>query len=363
MDADLQIRVWKGGTRFHVTLRHAGRFIERRLSSDAGQRLLLGAGDGGCDQGRCEHRVRRAVQAEHVWQWQLRTWDQAGSLRRIRESHSRQPQHAKAEHSRPKENSPARRRKAKPSGNGPRQSGSAKPADRHCVTGKPARFVRIELPGDKRILTLAEVEVFSGGRNIAAGGKATQSSTHGGGVASKGIDGNKDPDWGKQGQTHTSNAGAKESVVGTRPRSSGGHRKDRHLESQRIRKSIGWFHHHAAGCGPQRSLSREGHRRSRGDGDRRQERRQAELSRLQRKAGQARSTWRKPRNAEIRSQPRNPRWPTCRPIIATRCRLHSRRETWSPFSATAWRIGCSTTAGWRRCCKANSSTSRFVSAT
>ncbi|MCA9062418.1 MAG: ThuA domain-containing protein [Planctomycetaceae bacterium] len=72
---------------------------------------------------------------------------------------------------------------------------------------KPARFVRIELPGQKRILTLAEVEVFSGGRNIAAQGKATQSSTNGPGVASKAIDGNKDSDWGKQGQTHTSNSG------------------------------------------------------------------------------------------------------------------------------------------------------------
>ena len=74
------------------------------------------------------------------------------------------------------------------------------------VTGKPARFVRVELPGDKRILTLAEVEVFSGGKNIARAGKATQSSD-GGGVASRGIDGNKSPDWGKGGQTHTINAG------------------------------------------------------------------------------------------------------------------------------------------------------------
>ncbi|MBI3880874.1 MAG: ThuA domain-containing protein [Verrucomicrobia bacterium] len=75
------------------------------------------------------------------------------------------------------------------------------------ASGKPARFVRIELPGDKRILTLAEVEVFSGGKNIAPGGKATQSSTNGEGVAAKAIDGNKSPDWGKHGQTHTSNAG------------------------------------------------------------------------------------------------------------------------------------------------------------
>ncbi|HQX53021.1 MAG TPA: ThuA domain-containing protein, partial [Planctomycetaceae bacterium] len=75
------------------------------------------------------------------------------------------------------------------------------------VTGKPARFVRIELPGDKRILTLAEVEVLSAGKNVAVDGKATQSSTHGGAIASKAIDGNKNPDYNKQGQTHTTNSG------------------------------------------------------------------------------------------------------------------------------------------------------------
>ena len=76
-------------------------------------------------------------------------------------------------------------------------------------TGKPARFVRIELPGNKRILTLAEVEVISGGKNVAKGGKATQSSTHGSGAAAKALDGNKSSDWGKGGQTHTANAGTK----------------------------------------------------------------------------------------------------------------------------------------------------------
>ncbi len=70
-----------------------------------------------------------------------------------------------------------------------RDKAKAKTADSAAVplvTGKPARFVRIELPGDKRILTLAEVEVFSAGRNIAASGKATQSSTGAGGVAARG---------------------------------------------------------------------------------------------------------------------------------------------------------------------------------
>jgi putative membrane-bound dehydrogenase-like protein len=77
------------------------------------------------------------------------------------------------------------------------------------VTGKPARYVRLELAGDKRILTLAEVEVFSGGKNIAPNGKATQSSTMGNAGASRAIDGNKAQDYNKQGQTHTVNEGQK----------------------------------------------------------------------------------------------------------------------------------------------------------
>src|SRR5258708_12819667 len=39
------------------------------------------------------------------------------------------------------------------------------------------RFVRIELPGHRRTLTLAEVEVYSDGRNIARQGKASQKNT------------------------------------------------------------------------------------------------------------------------------------------------------------------------------------------
>ena len=90
-----------------------------------------------------------------------------------------------------------------------RQEAVAKTAEPAAalITGKPARFVRIELPGDKRILTLAEVEVISGGKNIAPAGQAIQSSTNGSGTAEKAIDGNKSPDWGKGGQTHTTNAG------------------------------------------------------------------------------------------------------------------------------------------------------------
>ena len=65
------------------------------------------------------------------------------------------------------------------------------------------RYVRIELPGKQRTLTLAEVEVYSDGKNVARKGKATQSSTAHGGDASRAIDGNKSGTYGDGGQTHT----------------------------------------------------------------------------------------------------------------------------------------------------------------
>lgn len=66
------------------------------------------------------------------------------------------------------------------------------------------RFVRVDLPSkEKKPLTLAEVEVFSGGKNVARGGKASQSSVSSGGVPERGIDGNKDQIYSKGGQTHT----------------------------------------------------------------------------------------------------------------------------------------------------------------
>ncbi len=54
------------------------------------------------------------------------------------------------------------------------------------------RFVRIELPGESRMLSLAEVEVFSGGKNVARDGKATQSSVDYDGPPERAIDGNTD---------------------------------------------------------------------------------------------------------------------------------------------------------------------------
>ena len=73
---------------------------------------------------------------------------------------------------------------------------------------KGARFLRIEIPDDNRILTLNEVKIISGGKNIANQGKATQSSVAFGGVPSRAIDGINDPDYNIGGQTHTDGAGS-----------------------------------------------------------------------------------------------------------------------------------------------------------
>jgi putative heme-binding domain-containing protein len=68
--------------------------------------------------------------------------------------------------------------------------------------GIEGRYVRVELKG-RRTLTLAEVEVFSDGRNVAPLGKATQKNTAHGGPAERAIDGNKGTSYGEGGQTHT----------------------------------------------------------------------------------------------------------------------------------------------------------------
>ncbi|MHB1308573.1 MAG: PVC-type heme-binding CxxCH protein, partial [Limisphaerales bacterium] len=65
-----------------------------------------------------------------------------------------------------------------------------------------ARLVRVELPRTGT-LTLAEVEVFGEGRNLAPTGKARQSSTASGGDAARAIDGRKDGSYDSGAQTHT----------------------------------------------------------------------------------------------------------------------------------------------------------------
>src|SRR5262249_28095429 len=72
--------------------------------------------------------------------------------------------------------------------------------------GKPAagRFVRIELPGKGKMLSLAEVQVFRNGQNVALKGMARQSSTAFDGEAKRAIDGNTNGDYyGANSTTHT----------------------------------------------------------------------------------------------------------------------------------------------------------------
>ncbi|MBK8001308.1 MAG: DUF1549 domain-containing protein [Verrucomicrobia bacterium] len=66
------------------------------------------------------------------------------------------------------------------------------------------RFLRIDLPGKEKILSLAEVQVFSGSTNLARLGEAKQSSTAFDGPAKLAIDGNTDGDFAKaKSTTHT----------------------------------------------------------------------------------------------------------------------------------------------------------------
>jgi azurin/glucose/arabinose dehydrogenase len=65
-----------------------------------------------------------------------------------------------------------------------------------------ARFIRIELPR-AGTLTLAEVQAMVHGANVAPRGTARQSSTAYDGSASRAIDGNTNPEYAANGQTHT----------------------------------------------------------------------------------------------------------------------------------------------------------------
>jgi hypothetical protein len=66
------------------------------------------------------------------------------------------------------------------------------------------RYVRVELPGKEKILSLAEVQILSNGENIARDGEASQSSVAYEGEAKRAIDGNTNGDYenGKS-TTHT----------------------------------------------------------------------------------------------------------------------------------------------------------------
>ena len=72
-------------------------------------------------------------------------------------------------------------------------------------TSQAARPLRARLacPGPNRILSLAEVQVFSGTENIALKGEAKQISTDYDGHAKLAIDGNTDGNFEKKSVTHT----------------------------------------------------------------------------------------------------------------------------------------------------------------
>ncbi len=78
-----------------------------------------------------------------------------------------------------------------------------RPAEADTTERRPTRFVRVSLPGPRRTLTLAEVEVFEGGANVAPLGVATQSSTNWGGTPERAVDGIRSGTWADGGQTHT----------------------------------------------------------------------------------------------------------------------------------------------------------------
>lgn len=65
------------------------------------------------------------------------------------------------------------------------------------------RWVRVELPGEARILSLAELQVFRGSDNLAPAGAATQSSIAFDGPANLAIDNNTSGEFAARSTTHT----------------------------------------------------------------------------------------------------------------------------------------------------------------
>ncbi|TMQ34004.1 MAG: DUF1549 domain-containing protein, partial [Planctomycetota bacterium] len=81
-----------------------------------------------------------------------------------------------------------------------RLSAAITPPPGQSLTG---RFVRIEIPGKQKILSLAEVQVFQGQDNIAVKGEARQSSTAFEGAAKRAIDGKTGGRFADLSTTHT----------------------------------------------------------------------------------------------------------------------------------------------------------------
>ncbi|MFT5288131.1 MAG: hypothetical protein ACI8QS_001901 [Planctomycetota bacterium] len=80
---------------------------------------------------------------------------------------------------------------------------SNRAAQDDATQGLMGRTIRIEIPGKKQFLSLAEVEVFVAGENIAPAGTATQSSLYHEGRAGVALDGNKNGNYNLGSVTHT----------------------------------------------------------------------------------------------------------------------------------------------------------------
>lgn len=72
---------------------------------------------------------------------------------------------------------------------------------------RSARYIRIQLPGTNEILALAEVQVMSGGVNVALGKTTAQSSTQAACVAARAVDGNTSGQWEDGSISNTQNSG------------------------------------------------------------------------------------------------------------------------------------------------------------
>jgi hypothetical protein len=74
--------------------------------------------------------------------------------------------------------------------------------------GVQAKYIRIELPGTNKILSLAEVQAFAAGVNVATKGKAKQSSDDYAGTAERANDGNTSGIYTNNSVTHTKQSDA-----------------------------------------------------------------------------------------------------------------------------------------------------------
>ncbi len=73
----------------------------------------------------------------------------------------------------------------------------------HAWAAVPARYIQVQIPKDAAVLSLAEVQVFVNGKNVAPKGRANQTSTGWGGDAKRAIDGNTSNNYDHKTITHT----------------------------------------------------------------------------------------------------------------------------------------------------------------